>query len=156
MSELPSPALTCLFVGGSACEEMQANRSSAGMQAGYASGHSVAHQTGQHTLSYQHNQLGSAITVCMQADRIANILKGQPVKKGLKVTHVPPPPVSMFLTETWQPSAAAAAGSSSPASTAADRAKWVSQKDFDAVNNKQRSAVAKPGFSDATTAALHE
>jgi hypothetical protein len=94
--------------------------------------------------------------LAIQADRIANILKGQPLKKGLKVTHVPPPPVSMFLTETWQPAAAAAAGSSLTVSTAADKAKWVSQKDFDAVNKKQRSAVAKPGFSDATTAALHE
>lgn len=57
--------------------------------------------------------------------------------------------------QAWQPPLAAAAGSSLPASTAADRAEWVSQKDLDAVNNKQRLAVAKAGFSDATTAALH-
>ena len=90
-----------------------------------------------------------------QADRMANILKGTPVKKGLKAPHVQPPPVSMFLTDAWQPPRAAASLAASTAA-AADKAKWMSSRDFDAVNNKTRSAVARPGFSDATTAALHD
>jgi len=67
----------------------------------------------------------------------------------------------MYTELPWSPSGAAAAVTAGTAgalagSAAADRSKWVSQKDFDALCNKQRSAVAKPGFSDALTAALHD
>jgi hypothetical protein len=60
----------------------------------------------------------------------------------------------MFIDTPWEPSAAAKPGSMS----AADKAKWMDRegRGFDAVGNKQRSAVARPGFSDATTAALHD
>lgn len=89
-----------------------------------------------------------------QADRLANLLKGSPVKKGFKVAHAPPRPVSMFIDIPWEPSSTAKPGST----LTADKSKWMdgAGKDFDAVGNKQRSAVAKPGFSNATTAALHD
>lgn len=86
---------------------------------------------------------------------MANLLKGSPVKTGFKVAHAPPPPVSMYIDTPWQTSPAAA-GSLASSISPADKAKWMSAQDFDAVCNKQRSVVAKPGFSDSTTAALHE
>lgn len=109
-----------------------------------------------------------------QADKYSNILKGVPAKKGLKIAHVPPPPVSMLSQAPWEGPAAPppAAGSSGdgpgslaaaavgavlkPRVTSAERAKWVGQKDFDALGNKPRSAVAKPGCSDAANASLHD
>lgn len=95
---------------------------------------------------------------------MSNLLKGKPVKRGFKIAATPPAPVSMFSAMPWTGPAAAAnssgggAGSlSSSSGVAADsRTRWVGQRDFDAVGNKQRSAVAKPGFSDATTAGLHD
>jgi hypothetical protein len=84
-------------------------------------------------------------------------LKGAPKKKGFKLAHVQPPPVNMQLGVPWEAPAAgsAAAGSLPSSAAAADRAKWVCDRDFDALCNKVRSAVAKPGFNDAATAALH-
>jgi hypothetical protein len=87
---------------------------------------------------------------------MANLLKGSPVKKGFKVAHAPPPPVSMYTALAWHPSPVAAAGSMASSIAPADKAKWMSTADFDALCNKQRSVVAKPGFSDSSTAALHE
>lgn len=79
------------------------------------------------------------------------------MKKGFKLARVQPPPVSMQLDVPWEaPVAGSAAGSLTSTAAAADRAKWVSDKDFDALCNKVRSAVAKPGFNDAATAALHD
>jgi hypothetical protein len=104
----------------------------------------------------------------LQADKYANLLKGPPVKKGLKVTHVPPAPVSMHSQVPWQPQEAAAAGSNTasaagsigavlmPRVTSAEKSKWVGTKDFDAVGIRSRSVVAKPGFSDAANASLHD
>jgi hypothetical protein len=95
----------------------------------------------------------------VQAARLHNLLKSQPLKKGFKVTYVPPPPVSMYSGTPWEPSSTALAGSLSSSSTMAqkaDKTKWVAAQDFDALCNKQRSALAKPGFSDAATAALHD
>jgi hypothetical protein len=108
----------------------------------------------------------------VQADKYANLLKGPAVKKGLKVAHVPPPPVSMHSQVPWQAPAAAAAAASGTASspsaagsigavikprvTSAEKSKWVGPKDFDAVGIWSRSVVAKPGFSDAANASLHD
>jgi hypothetical protein len=108
-----------------------------------------------------------------QADKYANLLKGPPVKKGLKVAHVPPPPVSMHSQGPWQaPAAAAAAAVSGTASspsaagsigaamkprvTSAEKSKWMGPQDFAAVGIRLRSVVAKPGFSDAANASLHD
>jgi hypothetical protein len=108
----------------------------------------------------------SSALLCMQADKYGNLLKGPPVKKGLKVAHVPPAPVSMHSQVPWQaPAAAAAAGSAAagsigavlkPRVTSAEKSKWVGSKDFDAVGIRSRSVVAKPGFSDAANASLHD
>jgi hypothetical protein len=105
----------------------------------------------------------------MQADKYGNLLKGPPVKKGLKVAHVPPAPVSMHSQVPWQApaaaAAAAAAGSAAagsigavlkPRVTSAEKSKWVGPKDFDAVGIRSRSVVAKPGVSDAANASLHD
>jgi hypothetical protein len=66
----------------------------------------------------------------------------------------------MQLEVPWEApaaaAAAAAAGSLSSSAGAAERAKWVGDRDFDALGNKVRSAVAKTGFSDAATASLHD
>jgi hypothetical protein len=81
----------------------------------------------------------SAPAPCIpQADRLANLLKGSPVKTGFKVAHTPPPPVSMYIDMPWQPSPAAAAGSMVSSIAPADKAKWMSADDFDALCNKQR------------------
>jgi hypothetical protein len=77
-----------------------------------------------------------------------------------------PPPAAAAAA----PAAAAHSGSSGAAAAtppgsrkaraagaaAAQRAQWVSHKDFNALCNKTRSAVAKPGYSDSANAALHE
>jgi hypothetical protein len=97
-----------------------------------------------------------------QADRLQNLLKGAPKKKGLQLSHVPPPPVSMHASTPWEPPQQAAAASSSGTAAgslgtcAAERSKWIGPADFDATGNKTRSALARPGFSDAATAALHD
>jgi hypothetical protein len=43
-----------------------------------------------------------------------------------------------------------------PRVTSAEKSKWVGAKDFDAVAIRTRSVVAKPGFSDAANASLHD
>jgi hypothetical protein len=72
----------------------------------------------------------------------------------------------MQLQVPWQPAVTAARdgnGSSTgvggivhPRVTAAEREMWMGDRDFDALGLKKRSCLAKPGFSDASTAALHD
>ncbi|WIA32397.1 hypothetical protein OEZ86_003226 [Tetradesmus obliquus] len=112
---------------------------------------------------------GTGDRASAQADKYGNLLKGPPLKKGLKVAHVPPAPVSMHSQVPWQapaPEAAAAGASASaagsigavlkPRLTSAEKSKWVGPKDFDVVGIRARSVVAKPGFSDAANASLHD
>lgn len=96
----------------------------------------------------------------LQADRLTNLLKDAPIKKGLRLSHAPPPPVSMHASLPWAPGQLAASGEAATTVTAAaaaqERALWVAPQDFNAVGNKTRSAVSRPGWSDAVTAALHD
>ncbi|KAF6251717.1 hypothetical protein COO60DRAFT_1644728 [Scenedesmus sp. NREL 46B-D3] len=113
---------------------------------------------------------GTGDRASAQADKYCNLLKGAPMKKGLKVGHVPPPPVSMHSQVPWQAPPLAAAGSTAgstaaadsigaalkPRITSAEKSKWAGPSDFDAVGIRSRSVVAKPGFSDAANASLHD
>eukprot|EP00775_Hariotina_reticulata_P008650 gene8650-8831_t len=109
---------------------------------------------------------GTGDKAAAQADRLSNLLKGAPVKKGFKVAYSPAAPVSMQLQVPWQPAVTAASGGNGSSTgvgvmathrvTAAENKKWVCDRDFDATGVKQRSCLAKPGFSDASTAALHD
>lgn len=110
----------------------------------------------------------------LQADKYANLLKGEPVKKGFKVAQVPPAPASMYALKPWEGPTAPLMGTSGNSSsssadgmalgptsvtkriTSAERSRWIGGKNFNALGNKTRSAVAKPGFSDAATAVLHD
>lgn len=108
--------------------------------------------------------------VAVQGDKYSNVLKGSPAKKGFKIAHVPPAPPNMDAQKPWEGNKTELIGTHpniedgmalGPTSvtkriTTAEKSKWIGGKDFDARGNKTRSAVVKPGFSDATTAAMHD
>lgn len=153
-----------LHMGGDGWEEQQA-AAAAAAKAEWAA-KVVVKDTAIHVVP------GTGDRASAQADKYGNLLKGPPLKKGLKAAHVPPAPVSMHSQVPWQappPAAAAAAAVGTSASaagsigavlkprlTSAEKSKWVGLKDFDAVGVRSRSVVAKPGFNDAANASLHD
>ncbi|WIA12268.1 hypothetical protein OEZ85_012330 [Tetradesmus obliquus] len=153
-----------LHMGGDGWEEQQA-AAAAAAKAEWAA-KVVVKDTAIHVVP------GTGDRASAQADKYGNLLKGPPLKKGLKAAHVPSAPVSMHSQVPWQappPAAAAAAavGTSPSAAgsigavlkpwlTSAEKSKWVGPKDFDAVGIRSRSVVAKPGLNDAANASLHD
>ncbi len=86
-----------------------------------------------------------------QVDKTAGILRGPPLKPGLAVSYAPPPPASMYVGTGWAPPSVSVAREVQPG-------KWVAGPghDFDLYSPGRRNPVAKPGFSDSISAALHD
>jgi hypothetical protein len=88
----------------------------------------------------------------MQGDKYKGLLKDAPQKKGFKVAASPKAPISMALSTPWQDSSKMLTG----VLEKGDKTKWMSGQPFVTVGTVQRSPIAKPGRSDATTAAIHD
>lgn len=86
-----------------------------------------------------------------QLDKKEGMLRGPPVKPGLAITYVPPPPASMYIGTGWAPPSVAVQREVQPD-------KWVAGpgQDFDLYSPGRRNPVAKPGFSDSISAAMHD
>jgi hypothetical protein len=86
-----------------------------------------------------------------QVDKNAGILRGPPVKPGLAVSYAPPAPASMYIGTGW-------ASPSQAVQREVQPDKWLAGpgRDFELYSPGQRNPVAKPGFSDSISAALHD